>query len=792
MKNRILFLGVWSGLLLVCAITWLASVAPKLKSGRGYDSGYAPEEIGKVAAEAGDKLGAGWWRIRGGWSRVPDKARADKIKAGLRVLPAHGIRSVAYFNGQGWKSGMRTGTPRANLPVDLRDAYVMARKLGRTYAGMLDAWEIENEPELIYVAENPENYAAYLKAMSLGFRAGAEQALGWRPPSTVQRAPSTAHRRPLVLMAPMGLPPGPYFQALLDNGLLSYTDGFNFHSYGYAADFTGVYRMFEAAVAANSERLVHAGDPEPRLAAPVGSDLGRASPSAMRLPVRDLRQASESRTVDANPLSATNGRRSVVRKSLPIFLTEYGYGLMSGIAAKTAEGRVRQWRHFRDVYPQIQALQIEAPAAFYLRPYFEQDSREYGLTLATGDQLLATRNPSDQSLAGANQATNIFTAGGIKFLPSDFGAAKAESWMKDIGRPIGGNEASPALAWLMNQTGVPQSRPWVVHAERPSPVVIDFVAGADMWAAKWYRGHFLQAQAGEGYSGGGELRIYNFHHASVAGVLRVWGATRDAGLSRRLEIKAGDRAIVPLEFWASADRFRGQRWRAEFLPDDRRLARALFSSWNYPNYGAMRERRVENFSAAGEQTRVNAAFLDSRPQADDEERLSPQGRWRVSKGVRVEEDGDVWRFIVTGFPDEPLRPAAAELPLREGFRFTPDSLFAVDYRLRVRTIERVEPALEPRAERVFSALDREPIGIYVRSKTGNVFTMSGHWAATTQWQPYMQAAANFNLFPFGRSAMPWRFFEHEPAALVFHFRPRLLPAVYEVRNARVVELGSGD
>jgi hypothetical protein len=287
------------------------------------------------------------------------------------------------------------------------------------------------------------------------------------------------------------------------------------------------------------------------------------------------------------------------------------------------------------------------------------------------------------------------------------------------------------------------------------------------------------------------LRIYNFHHASVAGVLRVWGA-RDAESSQRLEIKAGDRAMVPLGFWASADRFRGHRWRAEFLPDDRRLARALFSSWNYPNYGAMRERRVENFSAAGEQTRVNAAFLDSRPQADDEERLSPQGRWRVSKGVRVEEDGDVWRFIVTGFPDEPLRPAAAELPLREGFRFTPDSLFAADYRLRVRTIERVEPALEPRAERVFSALDREPIGIYVRSKTGNVFTMSGHWAATTEWQPYMQAAANLNLFPFGRTVMPWRFLQHEPAALVFHFRPRLLPAVYEVRNARVVEFTSGE
>lgn len=707
----------------------------RTSAGKGFDSGFSPTEF-SVGKEP-NGVRHSWIRYRGDWGSAKVTARALAMKSALAADPVSPPRGIALSLSRDWRTGVRRASPWSRVPLDLREAFARATSWGRAFGMQHLAWEIENEPELIYISENPENYAAYFKTISLGLESGLLRTGGWSMPDA-----KISSSRQRVLMAPMGLPPGPVFQALLDNGLLSYTDGFNFHSYGYAADFTGVYRMFEAAVADNS------------------------------------RQAK------------TSDSRPVIRKSLPIFLTEYGYGLMSGIAAKTTQGRVRQWRHFREVYPQIQALQIEAPAAFYLRPYFEQDSREYGLTFAPSHQKQVSQD-QPPALGDPSQTKGLFVAGDIEFRPSDFGAVEVESWMKDIGRTIGGNEASPALAWLMNQTGVTQSRPWVVHAERPSPVVIDFVAGADMWAAKWYRGHFLQTQAGEGYSGDGELRIYNFHHASVAGVLRVWGA-RDAESSQRLEIKAGDRAIVPLGFWASADRFRGHRWQAEFLPDDRRLARSIFSSWNYPNYGAMRERWVENFSAAGEQTRVNAAFLDSRPQADDEERLSPQGRWRVSKGVRVEEDGDVWRFIVTGFPDEPLRPAAAELPLREGFRFTPDSLFAADYRLRVRTIERVEPALEPRAERVFSALDREPIGIYVRSKTGNVFTMSGHWAATTEWQPYMQAAANLNLFPFGRTVMPWRFLQHEPAALVFHFRPRLLPAVYEVRNARVVEFTSGE
>jgi hypothetical protein len=51
-----------------------------------------------------------------------------------------------------------------------------------------------------------------------------------------------------VVMAPLGLPPGPYFEALVRNDALRYTEGFNYHFYGYDEDFTGLYRQFEEAV----------------------------------------------------------------------------------------------------------------------------------------------------------------------------------------------------------------------------------------------------------------------------------------------------------------------------------------------------------------------------------------------------------------------------------------------------------------------------------------------------------------------------------------------------------------
>jgi hypothetical protein len=69
------------------------------------------------------------------------------------------------------------------------------------------------------------------------------------------------------------------------------------------------------------------------------------------------------------------------KKDLPVFLTEVGYGMLGKSARDTKEGRLRQWRWFKSVGEQIATLRPEAPMAFYLRPYLEYDTSEYGLTV---------------------------------------------------------------------------------------------------------------------------------------------------------------------------------------------------------------------------------------------------------------------------------------------------------------------------------------------------------------------------------------------------------------------------
>jgi len=278
--------------------------------------------------EAADATG-GWLRIRGvpAPGDAPEQnARVHATRQALLRLRQNGYRVFVFDHGAGnarWTGGTRPLRRRAVLPLDLREAFARARALGRAYGDLVDAWEIENEPDLIYVPENPEHYAAYLKACWWGLRLGASEiptgggaTLGW-----------PARPAPQVVMGPLGLPPGPYFTQLLANDLLAYTDGFNFHYYGYADDFGAVARDFAHAVGAGSTR-------------------------------RDTRV-------------------------LPVFMSEYGYGSLSRPAAATVSGRVRQWRWFRSVTEQASALGITAPLAFLLPSYFEDGQREFGLGMTT-------------------------------------------------------------------------------------------------------------------------------------------------------------------------------------------------------------------------------------------------------------------------------------------------------------------------------------------------------------------------------------------------------------------------
>jgi hypothetical protein len=43
---------------------------------------------------------------------------------------------------------------------------------------------------------------------------------------------------------------------------------------------------------------------------------------------------------------------------------------------------------------------------------------------------------------------------------------------------------------------------------------------------------------------------------------------------------------------------------------------------------------------------------------------------------------------------------------------------------------------------------------------------------------------------FGRAELPWRFAENRPVSLVFFLRPSQVPAIFEVRDARIVRVAA--
>ena len=70
-----------------------------------------------------------------------------------------------------WAGGARAGWGH-RLPLDLREAFERGRWLGATYGDLVDGWEIDNEPDIDFGPDNPETYAAFLKAMYLGLHEG--------------------------------------------------------------------------------------------------------------------------------------------------------------------------------------------------------------------------------------------------------------------------------------------------------------------------------------------------------------------------------------------------------------------------------------------------------------------------------------------------------------------------------------------------------------------------------------------------------------------------------------------
>ncbi len=802
-----------------------------------------------------------WLRIRGHpFSANQQESIGREIEA-LHDLCVHGFQPILFlrWSEKSWAGGIRSGGGR-RLPLDLREVYQRGFDYGRTYGASGAAFEIENEPDISFVQENPETYVAFLKAAYLGIKRGAlnsEVVSGkrgalntpevelsanriglkaavvslvyrrhlsrrggtWEPLNrrelaaySLSLAVPRSTQSPLVVMAPLALPPGPYFEQLVANGLFSYTDAFNYHYYGYADDFSGVYRQFESAVKELGSKPKAVGRKLNRL----GSGDGRQQTSIWPLPFY-----------------------SSFKKTLPILLTEYGYGSLSGEDRDTIEGRVRQWRWFKSVGGQIHKLRIAGPMAFYLPPYLEGGALEFGLTTPT--QRAAESNdvgrgfrtpPNDSEKAKSGDSVLQFTAGPLKFSPQDFGLTRSTPWMGRIGQRFGDNEATPAWAWLLEEGSRKPYRPkdWGVCAPAPFPVVIDFISGDGLVQQKRYGGYVAVLALGDPAlhtkSGSGQLVLYNFSDSPVQGWLKIIRGRElladAATVEREWTLEPMARVVVPVTFAVPAQEFARREFALRFasattsespafpalgkqpstLSSQFRALTSVFSTFFYPEASAMQETLLHDFSraisdqesetsgerhssptAVGGQGRVlkNIKLLARRPLAVEEPRLEATGRWNVTRGVRVEELANrIWRFHITAFPTEPNKPAMAELVLPDGFTFPDEGMMRFNYRL-------VQPAGSTLANGKY-------MDAYFRTANGNLYQVWPRQYAMAAWSDYTEVKENYTMAFYGRANLPWRFRDNRPVALVFFFRPGrgALPAIYEVKDARIVKLAAGD
>ncbi len=633
-------------------------------------------------------------------------------------------------------------------------------------------------------------------------------------------------------MAPLALPPGPYLEGFLANDGLRYTDGFNYHYYGYAEDFTGVYEQFRAAVAegrkVGDSESQRAGRPEAQKAGKAEDQKARESegqkseafdtppsrpsdPPAFRpsglssldstlstqfypnttgwsattvatfdhpmeaarinrsllasrplaigepalmgqgrwlvtpgvtveetaegwkfqiaaLPAEPLRPAmaelplpdgwkpgSEAllsfeyrilRTESQNAgrpenqkvggpesqniqppghpafrLSGSPALRpsappaSPAERELPIFLTEYGYGLLGKDARSTPEGRARQEAWFSSVQTQIHALGIEGAMAFLLTPYLEADWNEFGLLVAAEKEpsRVESREPKAEATSMAPGAAQPFQLSAFNFQPS----AALAALVSDSHRPT---------------TPVTWSVPAVAA---PPPVILDFVAGAGLAQAKSYAGYFMTGDTGRaGKSAEGQLVAYNVGTEPVSGELRLGGdawTLSDGSHAFTLTLNPNERREIPVKISPTLRHFAPQSARATFHPME-------------------------------------------RPAKTDTSNPSPS---------KVRPSG-----VPSIQPSATPRPVQAAAPLQAQFE------------------------------------------TYLRTTNGNLYQTWPRPTATENWRPYSERLGNFTMAFFGRAQQPWRLAENTPAALVFFFRPGELPLTFEIRRPQVIEFAA--
>jgi hypothetical protein len=763
--------------LLHCGIALVLGQCPA-EAGDGYDSGAAPRQLAEwlapESAASAPRIGT-WLRLRD-MHAVPVRGQPDdprsaaehekeieRARAALLRLRETGYRPLALIRWSGpWTSGVRSkGAWGAQAPLDLREAHTRARRLAATYGDLIEAWEVENEPDIGFFADQADVFAAYYKAIALGLAAGRAEA--W------SNYPATATRpaaRSLIVMPAMALPPGPYVEQLLANDFLAYAEGANLHYYGFAEDYRDAHARLREALGARP-----AAPPRP----PLGPPARRPGSQALTAPDRDPSW-----------------------RKLPVFVTEWGYARLDGYDAQTVAGRVRQWRYFQALQTSNRALGVSAPMAFYLPPFFEYGAKEFGLGMPPASAreahygfALPTTPSTDPELR---------TAGGLAFAPGDFGVEQSARWMGLIGSPVGPYEASPALAWLIDEAQhAPPTEPrgpgaWWVRETDATPVVLDLLPGENMISVKntgaYWLGPQMPGPPGEPSSvlalGRGTLVFYNFAAHPVDLKLHWPEGLRPIGEKKApARLAPGERYEVPVELTTPRELFSARAVSLEVEVETvagRGVSR--WSTWVYPFPAGYEPREGRRWDFAADTAAQNRAWLAARPHAAEEPRLQEQGRWRVTPGVRVEETVGGWRLHVDALPAEPLWPAVAELPLPDDWApWSKGTVWSFDYRIAPasfalrRALRPDDP--DPTRRRQIGRIG-DLIECYLRTQNGNMHSTQPRLYPTPVWERYNQPVESLTPHFPGRIAAPGRADRERPAALVFFLRPAGLPTVFEI------------
>ncbi|MFD0714493.1 S-layer homology domain-containing protein [Paenibacillus sp. GCM10027626] len=163
-------------------------------------------------AEALKRSGVTWMRDRFHWGSVHSASGSYDYSAfdpTVRAVADKGIRILnVYADSPDWMHG-----PEDKLPDDLQAAYRFARDSADHFGDGVAAWEIWNEPDGGFTGANEagDRYAAFLKAMAIGYRDSAA--------------------KPAVSAAGFAGAADDYVKTVADNEVFPYIDTYSFHGY---------------------------------------------------------------------------------------------------------------------------------------------------------------------------------------------------------------------------------------------------------------------------------------------------------------------------------------------------------------------------------------------------------------------------------------------------------------------------------------------------------------------------------------------------------------------------------